>query len=174
MQREEEMKMNHLLSSQALPPCLEMPQFDIRQTISGMESGSGTHPSTFLLQQQTPGEISSFSAKTSSSAPEHNSHCQITTMKGGGQRGCTHHVWTTHTCIYTFIQTLQNTHTHTLIQETYLFKTGQMFYLSLRVSECSAPSDEGVLISGAGSSVRHGCSDKSHLADQRGTHLHVI
>ena len=37
------------------------------------------HP--FLLQQQTPGDIRSLSAKTSGSAPEHNSHCQISAMK---------------------------------------------------------------------------------------------
>lgn len=94
-----------MMKKEILSPYLRVPQLDILKTFLGLESDSGTHPSM-------PGDIRSPSAKTSRSAPEHNSHRQISAMKRGGQRGYTHHVPTTHTHIHAHARQI-DTHTHT-------------------------------------------------------------
>lgn len=110
----------------------------------------------FLLQHQMSGEIRSISAKTSTSAPEQ----PLTLPDISDEEGRTEKIHTscldyTHTHTRAHVHSRQTRHRkHTHTWETYLVETGQMFYLSMYVSELSAHSDGGVLISGAPGSAR--------------------
>lgn len=172
------MKTERSFPSQTLPPYLGVPQFDIRQTFLGSESDSRTHPSIFtaapnawrhqvLLRQDL----------------QVCSRAQLTRPDISDDEGRTERIHTScldyaHTHIRVHSRQTDTANIHT--RETYLVETGQMFYLSVRVSECCAPSDGGVLISGAGSSARrHGCcdgdrADKLHHADHGGSRLYAI
>lgn len=100
------------------------------------------HVHPFSLQHQTPGEIWPILAKTSWSAPEHNSRCQISAMTRGGIGG--------HTRTHTPDRQTDNANTH----RRHIQLRRSRCFISLCVcEECSAPSDRGVLISEAGSSL---------------------